>query len=497
MTTHFRPGLAFLMCALIAGLGGCRAPESGAVDITVIGDKPRLVDPSAGPMKAGDELLAANVAQGLVRFDPRGQIAQGLAERWNLSDDGLSYIFRLQSENWPSGRRIDAREVARLLNRARRDLSLDALKDTVGAIDEIVVMTDRVIEIRLTAPRPNLLQLLAQPEFAIVRPVAGGAFEGGGPFMLLPTQPEEPLHLRRTMAGADGDQEYREDVRLTALPAPSAVARFKAGSSNAVFGGSFADLAVARTGGTARGTLRFDPVAGLFALVPGRRGGPLADKALRSLLSRAIDRDALVAAFDVQGLAPRATLLQPGLDGVGAIGAPAWVAVPLAQRRAGLIGEARRLFGRKAPVVLAVSLPAGPGATMLFNRLASDWGALGVRLVPAASGQPVDLRLIDEVAPSTSPAWFVRRFRCNRVALCNADIDQLADAARDTISPQQRAQFLNVAAQRIDGEVLLIPLAAPIRWSLVSPELPGFAENRFARHTLVGLGSKSAGDRSE
>ena len=38
-------------------------------------------------------------------------------------------------------------------------------------------MTDRVIEIRLIAPRPNLLPLLAQPEFAILR---GG--EGTGPF---------------------------------------------------------------------------------------------------------------------------------------------------------------------------------------------------------------------------------------------------------------------------------------------------------------------------
>ena len=40
-------------------------------------------------------------------------------------------------------------------------------------------MTDRVIEIRLIAPRPNLLPLLAQPEFAILR-----AGQGTGPFRL-------------------------------------------------------------------------------------------------------------------------------------------------------------------------------------------------------------------------------------------------------------------------------------------------------------------------
>ena len=39
-------------------------------------------------------------------------------------------------------------------------------------------MTDRVIEIRLSAPRPNLLQLLAQPEFALSREGLGtGPFQ--------------------------------------------------------------------------------------------------------------------------------------------------------------------------------------------------------------------------------------------------------------------------------------------------------------------------------
>ena len=497
MAMRIHPGLALLLIVAAAGGGGCQRAETGAVDVTVIGDMPKLADPAAGPTSATDDVLAANVAQGLVRFDPRGQIDQGLAERWNVSDDGLSYIFRLQSEKWPSGRKIDAREVARLLNRARRDTSLDALKDTVGAIDEIVAMTERVIEIRLLAPRPNLLQLLAQPEFAIIRPVEGGGFEGTGPFVMLPGRPEEPLRLRRTIAGADGDEEVREDVRLAGLPAPSAVAQFKAGASDAVFGGTFSDLPVARMGGVARKTLRFDPVAGLFALVPGRRGGPLANRALRSLLSRAIDRDALVAAYDVDGLVPRATLLQPGLDGIGDVAVPAWAAVPLAQRRAGLASDANRLFGKKPRPVLAVSLPAGPGSTLLFNRLAQDWGALGIKLVPAAAGQPVDLKLIDEVAPSTSPAWFVRRLRCDRVPLCDSQADELADGGRATLLPQQRAQYLSLAAQRVDEEFLLFPLAAPIRWSLVSADAPGFVENRFARHTLVGLGSRPARGRSE
>ena len=98
-----------------------------------------------------------NVAQGLVRFDAGGNIVGGLAERWNVSDDGISYIFRLASAKWPDGREITAQQVARLLKRAIAPRSKNPLKDALGAVDDIVAMTDRVIEIRLTAPRPNLL----------------------------------------------------------------------------------------------------------------------------------------------------------------------------------------------------------------------------------------------------------------------------------------------------------------------------------------------------
>ena len=497
MSFPVRPALSLLMVASLIAGAGCHRTKTGSIGVTVIADRAALIDPATGPLGQGDAVLLANVAQGLVRFDARGQIDSGLAERWNVSDDGLSYIFRLQSGTWPSGRKIDAREVARILNRERREASLNSLKDTVGAIAEIVAMTDRVIEIRLVAPRPHLLQLLAQPEFAIVRVVGGdedGRLAGSGPFVLRPGKPEEPLHLRRMQPGADGEDEVREDIDLAALPAPSAVARFKAGATDLVLGGSFSDLPVARTAGVARGALRFDPVAGLFALVPGRNSGPLADQGLRSLVSRAIDRDALVALLDVDGLTPRTTLLQPGLDGIAAIAPPPWAAVPLAERRAGLVAEANRTFGKAARPVLTISLPAGPGSTLLFNRLASDLGALGIKLVPATAGQAVDLKLIDEVAPSTSPAWFVRRLHCDRVPMCDAQADELADAARATSSPQQRAQFLAVAAGRIDGGVLIMPLAAPVRWSLVSNDAPGFTENRFGRHTLVWIGTKPQRD---
>ena len=145
---------ALLLASLaLAAATGCRPQSEGAPKIVVIGNtSPRLADPAVGPLSQPDAVLLQNVAQGLVAFDAGGNIVGGLAERWNVSDDGLSYIFRLASTKWDDGRKVNADQVARALRRviaSRRN----PLSDTLGAITEVVSMTDRVVEIRLAAPR--------------------------------------------------------------------------------------------------------------------------------------------------------------------------------------------------------------------------------------------------------------------------------------------------------------------------------------------------------
>src|SRR5689334_21558916 len=84
----------------------CRPEPQGAIKAIVIGGEPKVRDPALGPLPVEDAILLQNVAQGLVRFDAAGNIVPGLAERWNVSDDGLSYIFRLASTKWPDGQKV-------------------------------------------------------------------------------------------------------------------------------------------------------------------------------------------------------------------------------------------------------------------------------------------------------------------------------------------------------------------------------------------------------
>jgi peptide/nickel transport system substrate-binding protein len=482
-TLFFRRCLTLLLLAAAATTAAsCQRKSQGVVQVLVVGDTPRLVDPQRGQLSAGEAVLINNTAQGLVRFDARGQIEPGLAETWNVSDDGLSYIFRLANGNWPNGRKITAEQVARMLRRMLGPSSRDPLKDSLGAVSDVVAMTDRVIEIRLAQPRPQLLQLLAQPEMGLVN--EGG---GTGPFSIERPKGSMALRLTREIDQPDEEQPIREELDLAGAAVRDAVEAFAAGKADLVLGGTFADLPAARAANLPRRALQFDPASGLFGLVPARSTGPIADPQIRSLLSQAIDRDALVSALAVPGLVPRATVLEPGLDAIPDPVPPAWTATPLAERQAALASTAKRLFAGKPAPPITIALPQGTGADMVFDRLSADWGALGIKVERAALKDAADLRLVDEVARSTSASWFVRQFRCPVVSICDDHQEELLKAAREAAIMPQRTALLQQAAAEIDDKQLFIPIAAPIRWSLVSSRIAGFSGNRFAIHTLTEL----------
>ena len=476
-----------------AAICGCGKDSDGLTRVGTIGPDPKLVETVTAPLSTGEALVRANMAQGLVRFDERGQVVPGLAERWNVSDDGLSYIFRLQTGEWPDGRKIRADDIAKILSRQLRPASANPLKDTLGAVSQIVAMTDRVIEIRLSAPRPNLLQLLAQPEFGLVR-----ASVGTGPFTP-PTKgqmeaakgeiDEKALFITHRIRIPDAEDPV-ERVQLSGGKAQDLVAAFANGDLDLVLGGTVADLPYAMRAKVPRGALRFDPVAGLFGLAPTKRSEVLQNKEVRQLLSRAIDRQAMVGGLNVDGLAPRATLLQAGLEGIGQPPQPEWLTQRMDERRAALVADGNRIFGQTERPTLRLFVPEGPGGDFLFGRIRYDWAYLGIKVERAPSAASADLVWVDEVAPSSSPAWFLRRFRCGVAPICVEDAEAMLTSARAAPIAAQRAALFLEAARMMDDAQLFMPIAAPIRWSLVSGRAPGFAENPFARPTLVGLADR-------
>ena len=469
--------------ALLASAAGCDEPQTGPVRISAIGPPPQLVNPNLEPVPPATALLLQATAQGLVRFDSAGEIEPALAQSWIVSDDGLRYTFRLRRLNWPDGSRVTAGQVVARLRAAASRASRNPLKPVLGAVTDVVAMTDEVLEISLSGPRPNFLQLLAQPEMGIL---LNG--RGTGPHIVSHTDVAGTLLVP---PAEEGDEEAESESGPAALllkgePAAVAIARFAQQESDAVFGGTVGDLPLVRAADIPAARLQFDPVSGLFGLAFAGAEGPLADPAIREALSMAVDRQRLVGAFAVPGLAPRTSLVPPGTVELPTPSQPAWAASPLPMRRE-LAGRRIAALGLDQPLRLRVAMSDSPGYRIVFAHLRHDWRLIGVEAERVAPGAAAELRLVDEVAPSVLSTWYLLHFTCRSSAVCDPAADLALEAARTSLVPRERRTQLATADGILAGLTPFIPLTAPVRWSLASPRLTGFRTNQFGRHALGEL----------
>ena len=473
------PGLALLACAL--ALAGCEERETGPVLVSAIGSPARLVNPNLEPLDPPSALMLEATAQGLVRFDASGQIEPALAQSWIVSDDGLRYTFRLARTEWSGGGTVTAKQVTERLRAALSRASRNPLKPILGAVAEIEAMTHDVLEISLVGPRPNFLQMLAQPELAIL--LKG---RGTGPYRAEP-RGDGAMYLSMHR---DDDQEeeapHGADIILRGEPAAVAVARFGTARADLVTGGTIGDLPIARAAEPPAAALRFDPVAGLYGLAFASRDGMWASVEARQALSMALDREALVAALAVPNLQPRASIVPPGVDELPQPAQPDWAALGQAERRQAAAEIVSRLGGSDRPR-LRVALPAGPAYRLIFAHLRRDWRAIGVDAERVAAGAPADLRIIDQVAPVGLASWYLRHFTCSAAAICSAEAEAMLVAARRAPNASERQTALAAADRAIAATVPFIALAAPVRWSLVSDRLGGFQVNPFGRRFPGGL----------
>lgn len=474
MTKPFFSLSALLVLLLLAG--GCRETESGPIRVSAIGGPPRLVNPNLEPTDPPTAYLVEAVAQGLVRFDAAGDIEPALAQSWIISDDGLRYTFRIRRTHWSGGRSVTAEQVTARLRAAMSRASRNPLKPVLASIENVVAMTDQVLEVSLRGPRPYQLQLFAQPEMAIIL-----NNQGTGPYVAEPG-PDGAVRLSPRRADEDeaAENEALPDVALRGERAAAAIARFAAGETDLVTGGTLGDLPLARAARQPANRLVLDPTAGLFGLSFAAREGPLTEPAVRRALSMAIDRGAIAAALSTPALQPR-TSLAPAIAGeLAAPAQPDWAAAPMPMRRQ---NAAQTIAALGEPLRVRVSMPDGPGYRLLFAFLRRDWRLIGVEAERVRAGAPADLHLIDAVAPELLASWYLRHFTCRESRVCDPAADQALDAAQIARTAAERQGQLVIADQILNGVTPFIPLGSPVRWSLVSPRLTGFRPNAFGRHS--------------
>ena len=473
----------FLTLGMAIALTGCdQRRDQGPVIVSVIGGAPQLAAPSRTPIGEPSRVLLQATAQGLVRFDASGQVEPGLAERWIVIDNGMSYIFRLRDAAWANGDTVTADAVVARLRAAIAANSRNPLKSSLGAIDEIVVMTPEVIEVRLRSPRPELLKLFAQPELAIfdIR-----TMDGSGPFDIA-RRVGASVTLSPT-PGIDLPPEATADPRATVVlhgeRAARAIVRFVRRESDMVTGGTYLDWPLLDQVEITPSNLRVEPVAGLFGLAIVEREGFLAAQENRAAIAMAINRDALVETLG-QGWQAETSILPEQYESARPPYQPAWASASLADRR---VTAAARVAAWRAAnpdmPPLRLALPQGPGSNLLFARIAADLTTIGVQVERVADRADADLRMIDMVAPHDNARWFLLQ-ACR---LCSEVPTFALDAARDAPNMAERAARIAEADAAVTEDAAFIPLARPLRWSLVAQRLRQWTANPRGTHPLNHL----------
>ncbi len=109
--------------ALVAAMTARSAMAQAKTDIVVgMQLEPPHLDPTSAAAGAIDSVLYANVFEGLTRFGPDGSVIPGLAESWEISDDGTVYTFKLhEGVTFHDGTTMDAEDVKFSLDRARAE----------------------------------------------------------------------------------------------------------------------------------------------------------------------------------------------------------------------------------------------------------------------------------------------------------------------------------------------------------------------------------------
>jgi oligopeptide transport system substrate-binding protein len=473
--------ICFVVSVSLALVSCGRIDDSQPISATLIGPQLKLSDPNRGSLDLGAAMMLNATAQGLVSFDAGGQIEPALAERWIVTDDGLSLIFRIRRSSWPDETRVTAEQVAARIRTAIAPASQNRLRPLFASIDKVIAMTGEVIEIRLKRPDADMLQLFAQPDMAIFRVKPSQAT---GPYRVHSTR-DAVTRLRPVIDPmVVPPEDDRDDIRVRSDTADRALARFVTDQVALVAGGTLASLPLARAAQPPSNQFQVDPAYGVFGLAPQAGSEAVSRPAVRRALAMAIDRQALVRLFGVAGMRASVSVLPAQLDSAAQPAALEWVQLDMAERRA----RARALIASGADLPeLRIAMPPGSGMRLLFASIAGDWKRVGVSARMVGQRDAADLRLIDEVAPQSAALWYLLRVSCARGLPCSDKAETAIRAILDATDSATKSDAIAEADAALASEQVFIPLMQPLRWSLVKPQLTGWRPSAFATHPFRHL----------
>ncbi len=260
--------------------------------------EPPHLDPTGGTAEAIDEVVYANVFEGLTRIHEDGSVAPALATGWEMAGDGLALTFTLrEGVTFHDGAAFTAEDVAFSIQRAQAPDSVNAQKPIFAPIERVEVVDPATVTLHLNRPAGDLLFNLGLGDAVIVDPASAATNRtrpiGTGPLRFQRWRRGDKVTLA-PYAGYWGEPVAFSEVVFRIIPeAASAFAAVKAGVVH-----GFANFPAPETAAL----LEDDPdiavvrgaTEGEVILALNHRHPALGQIAVRRALAHAVNRQAII-----------------------------------------------------------------------------------------------------------------------------------------------------------------------------------------------------------
>lgn len=525
--------LAWAACASLL-LAGCGGPEREAPGANVLhrglGAEPESLDPHRSrSMEAGD--VQRDVGEGLTGYSAAGVLEPRAAERWEISEDGRTYTFRLRSEaRWSNGEPVTAGDFVysfrRLVDPATAAFYSQSVIDVANARaivagelppEEIGVSApdDLTLVIQLEDPVPYFLALLTHPS---VFPVHRASIESGetyarpgnfvtnGAYRLAGWELGSHIELVRNEHYWDDEDTAIDRVRWYVTPEPQVeLNRYRAGEldiTDSVPAEMFARVREQRPD-----ELKVSPYLAVYYYGFNLTRPPFEDDPLlRQALSMAIDREVLAERIIGRGEQPAYSWVPPGVDNYEAPRLPYADLSPEDRRAAAKNLYEQAGYGAENParveiryntseihqrIALAVQSMwhevLGVETTLVneeFQVLLSNMQAMEVTEVFRSSwtGDYNDAHAFLQVLRSGAPS--------NMTGYASVEYDSLLRRAAGQTDPGLRRLYLEEAERVLLADHAVIPLYFYVSKHLVSPRVGGWRDNvldyHYSQHLDLG-----------
>ena len=524
---HIRSlGLALAAGASALTLAACggQAPDDG---VTVL-HRGNIAEPfSLDPHKASgtwENNIIGDMFIGLFTENAAAEPIPGMAESWEVSEDGLSWTFTLREAQWSDGEPVDASDFEFAL---RRILTPDTLANyasilypirnarAVNAGDlapeelGVIAVDARTLRIELEHPAPFLPQLLTHytsfpvPEHVVethgdawVQPqniVTNGAYK------LVQWRANDFVHVERNAFFFDNEEVCIDEVfYYPTVDTPAAERRVRNGELdlNMEFAGQNMEFLRREI----PDYVRVHPYLGTHYFSFNTTIEPFDDPRVRNALGMAIDRDFIAEEILRAGQTPAYSFVPPGVADYPDTARISWRNTPMEERREmarALLEEAG--FGPDNPLRFEYthrSTRDNPRVAPVVQQdweLIADWVDVEIAQIETqihySNMRAGDYQVGDggwigdyndaynflflaetDSVPMNYPRW------------SNAQFDALVEQANLTVDGEERGRMLAEAEQIMLDDMPYIPIVHEVNKALVNPQVTGWEDNISAIH---------------